>query len=158
MAVKRAKRDPGRKRAAAKGRARSRPARASEPKGPGGRPLLLLDPKVRKRICDAIKTGCTQKNACIAAGIGESTYYAWLELAKDPEAPAVYREFLEELQEAYAQGEVKLAELAAKDPQGAIRILERRYRGDWSRLHKHEVTGSGEGPIRFYLPKTEDAT
>lgn len=36
-------------------------------------------PEVEKRIVDALRVGASRKDACDAAGVGERTFYEWLE-------------------------------------------------------------------------------
>ncbi len=79
-----------------------------------GRPPILT-PEIQAEIISAVEVGDSNINAAEAAGIGESTLYAWIEKGTDrPEQPATettpfvpayharspYREFVEALQRA----------------------------------------------------------
>ena len=79
-----------------------------------GRPPILT-PEIQAEIVSAVEVGDSNINAAAAAGIGESTLYAWIEKGTDrPEQPATateaavpayharspYREFVEALSRA----------------------------------------------------------
>src|SRR5437762_7398959 len=54
-----------------------------------------LSPDLQKRLLDAMAAGNYIHTACAAVGIGESTYFKWLERGRAGESP--YREFVEAL-------------------------------------------------------------
>jgi transposase len=94
-----------------------------------------LTTEVRDKILHAIRQG---NYACVAAqyaGIGESTFYLWLQRGARGERP--YVEFLEAVKGAEAEAEVKLVELvrlsAVDNWQAAMTTLERRYPERWRR-------------------------
>ncbi|WP_200827804.1 hypothetical protein, partial [Thermomonospora echinospora] len=43
-----------------------------------GRPLRLLDERVRSELLEAIEAGATIEAACAAAGITSATYRSWM--------------------------------------------------------------------------------
>jgi len=60
-----------------------------------------LTEEVQTLFIQAIRLGCPKKDACGCAGIGESTYYKWMEWADSKRKDAHrYREFRERIKEA----------------------------------------------------------
>lgn len=123
-----------------------------------GRPTDLT-PAVQARIVQAIVGGNDNKVAAAYAGIGESTFYAWLErgrkerarLAASPNArprakETPFVEFLASIEKAQADAETRNVALIAKAAQegtwtAAAWWLERKYPERWGRKERHEVTG-----------------
>jgi hypothetical protein len=77
-----------------------------------GRPSKLT-PELQQQICTAIARGHYATTACAAAGVGEATYFRWLELGSDHlekrgdrrvrvAAASPYREFREAVEKAKA--------------------------------------------------------
>ena len=173
--------------AAAKKAVATRRARGS---AKGGRRPALLDPKVRKTILDVIRAGNYSYVAAAYAGVGRSTYWAWLQRARnerarrdalrsegitdlesvDPERFATerpYVEFLEQVEEAEAAGEVRLvttlAALTGPQHEGHVReraartLLERRYRNNWGRSERHDVVigGDADRPVTVRIEQEQ---
>jgi len=99
-----------------------------------------------------------------ALGIGESTWYDWLEWADDIEKDPIYSEF----SEAVTRGETKaemdavaaLREAAVGkngDWRANLEYLKRRYRDRWSEKIEQEVTGKGGVPLRVIVETVYDA-
>lgn len=81
-----------------------------------GRPSQLADP-VRATILEAVELGATAKNACLAAGVGYSTYTGWKRQGKADEAEGrqtAFALFLAELRGARAAGLKKRLEAIRK--------------------------------------------
>lgn len=101
-----------------------------------GRPTKLTL-EVQEKICDAIKGGNHQVVAAAYAGIGESTYYAWLERGVKNKS-GEYVEFVEAVKKAQADAETRnvlLIQTAAKETwTAAAWWLERKYPDRWGRV------------------------
>lgn len=117
-----------------------------------------LNPDVQERICNALREGNTRRVAAILGGIGERTFYDWLDWA-DPEHERhneIYSHFSQAVTRAEAECESEMVAVikreAANDDKGgrrldsAIEWLQRRRPKDWSRQDKLDIT-SGEEPI-----------
>jgi len=110
---------------------------------------LTLTTELIDRICLAIRAGNYAKVACEMVGIGESTYYHWLELAEKPNAKPIYRELLESIKRAEAEAEVQsvaLIKQAAQEGkwQAATWYLERKHNDRWGRKDTltQQITGA----------------
>ena len=101
-----------------------------------------LSPDLQKRLLDAIAAGNYIHTACAAVGIGESTYFKWLERGRAGESP--YREFMEALTRAEQQAIVSLVKIvrshAIGDWRAAAFLLERRQKKDWGRHETLDAT------------------
>lgn len=114
-----------------------------------GRESKLIDPKMRQRLMDALVAGNTIRNACTMAGIGETTYYRWLEEADHAPEGHELREFREEVKRAHAEAIHRnlmiIQKAAAHHWQAAAWFLERRAPEDWGRRDRVEMGGDGSG-------------
>jgi len=101
---------------------------------PMGRPSKATGSNIEK-LCQAIRLGATHKLACQAAGVGESTFYAWMRSDDFAEFQALIAE---------AESDAALTHLAtlnaltqSGDPaimfKAATWILERRYPEQYGR-------------------------
>lgn len=130
-------------------------------KNRGGRPSKLTE-EVFNAVMQALRAGNYQEVAARYAGISESTYWSWLERGKrereriedgiEPNSTeTIYREFLEEVEQARAAAEVRMVGLiatAAKDTwQAAAWYLERSKPNQWGRRDRHEITGRDGAPV-----------
>lgn len=105
-----------------------------------GRPTLCT-PETTRKATDALRLQAPYWLAARYAGIGESTFMAWMARGRaDTEADidSPYRDFLEEVHNASSQGaigELAMIEKAAKDGEwrAAAWKLERRYPEDFGR-------------------------
>ena len=91
----------------------------------------LCTPQLRKQFCDALAKSHTIKNACVVAGIGESTFYQWLARGMTGEEP--YVKFVELVKVARARGLVALVEsiITDKDWRAKAWYLERVWPEDF---------------------------
>ena len=118
-----------------------------------GRPTKLDEPRVGALI-DALKVGCTAQVACRAAGVGRSTFKAWLARGKSPDpADAPYRAFRAAVQKARGHGERHaLGVIHGAMPthwQAAAWFLERSQPRRWGRVDRLKAearAGYGEKP------------
>jgi len=124
-----------------------------------GQPTKLTA-EVQDKIIEAIKMGNYQETAAAYAGISQSTFYLWMERGRD-EPDSIYSEFMEAVEKAKAQSEVRgvsLIEKAATDGscQAAAWKLERKFPQKWGRVTRTEITGAEGKPISVEVDaKTE---
>jgi hypothetical protein len=108
-----------------------------------GRPSKLT-PKVQERIVSVIRAGNYAYVAAEYAGIGQSTFYRWLELGAEQKSGR-YREFREAVKRAEAEGEVRAVAIIQKHMmtnwQAAMTYLERKFPQRWAR--RMDVTSGG---------------
>ncbi len=101
-----------------------------------------LTPDVQERICQAIRAGAPPETAAVYAGIGKSTYYAWMRRGERGAGPFV--EFREAIKKALAEFEVRTVTLvqqaAPADWQAAMTLLERRFPDRWGRWDRVDHT------------------
>jgi len=113
-------------------------------------------------MCEAIRLGMTIKHACQYAGIDVSTYYLWMQIAREGHPRYITRrehtEFYEAVKAAEVAGmAVLLARLrkAAEDParwMAAAWLLERRFPEEYARpAPRQEIAISGTLDARVSL-------
>lgn len=104
-------------------------------------------PERVERICDALRSGNTRRAACLLAGIGEATFFRWLN--ED-------QEFRETVERAEAQAEARFVAQVESAALGgtwtaAAWWLERRRPADYARRDKVdsrvELSGPNGGPV-----------
>jgi hypothetical protein len=114
-----------------------------------GRPSKLTD-KVRARLMASLKGANTYKCACRAAGIGYSTFEAWMARG-ERQRVGEYREFREQVLETCSLAEEELVRRWQAQTIGDWRacreLLAMRFPEDWVRRQTYEVSGPGGGPI-----------
>ena len=114
-----------------------------------GQPTKLT-PAVSRKILQVIEDGNYARVAAAYAGIGETTFYRWLERGES-EKSGIYREFREAVKRAETVAEVRCLEkvklLGAADWKAWMTILERRHPSRWGRRDAVEHSGPGGGPI-----------
>lgn len=125
---------------------------------------LKITQDTTDKICLAIRAGNYAKVAAEMAGIGETTYYRWLELGQKEGASKVYREFWESIKRAEADAEVAAVALirqAANNGtwQAASWLLERKHGERWGRNDKlrQEITGANGAPIALSVEEARKA-
>lgn len=110
-----------------------------------GRPSKLTPDRVT-RLAEALRAGHTRATAAALAGIGESTLYAWLQAANQPDAAPEFVDFLDAVKKAEVEGEDALVGIiraaADKSWQAAAWILERRRPDSWGKRLKTEVVAT----------------
>lgn len=120
---------------------------------PTGRPSKLT-PEIQERIISALRAGNYQDTAAQYAGIGVSTFYRWMEQGSEPDAPALYREFREAVENARAEAEVRHVALITQAAQSgtwqaSAWYLERSHPQRWGRFQRTEITGRDGGPVEI---------
>lgn len=112
-------------------------------KRPVGRPSKLTPERIA-RLIDALRAGHTRETAATLAGIGRSTFNAWLAAAKEPSADPELQAFSDAVKSAEIEAEDALLGIiraaTSKHWQAAAWILERRSPDRWGRRVKAEVT------------------
>ncbi len=96
-----------------------------------------LTPKLQRALSDILEQGNFVSTACHAVGVGESTFYRWMDNGEQA-AKGEYKEFWDAIKKAQSKGEmeaVSLIQKAAKDGtwQAAAWFLERAFPERWSR-------------------------
>ena len=116
----------------------------------GGRPTKLTK-DVRRRILRAIRAGSYLEPACVAAGVGYSTYREWVRR---------FPKFRAAVERAQAVAEVRLVGLwrdaAVKDWKAAKELLARRHPDRWSTEARVTVAHE-EDELEPLIQSREDA-
>lgn len=120
---------------------------------PGGRPLKL-SPLVRKKLCELISAGLTEKGACGGTGIAYITFQRWkrigeasLALPKEQRAPEDkgFRMLCVAVNDAREQARASLEAIVMKhareDGRLALEVLSRKDPEDWGRRDRHRHEG-----------------
>ena len=110
-----------------------------------------LTPETQERIVRAIRAGNYADAACRAAGVGQTTFYRWMQRG-EAEAEGPFREFRDAVRQAEAEAEVfavaTVRKAMTESWQAAIAFLERRHPDRWRRQQRTELTGRDGGPLR----------
>jgi hypothetical protein len=129
----------------------------NERTGPGRRSKLT--PEVQETIVQVIRAGNYAYVAAEYAGIGQTTFYRWLELGEQEEF-GPYREFRDAVKRAEREAEIRAVATVQQHMktnwQAAMTYLERKFPSRWGR--RMDVTSDGQpvGTIRVVCrdPKT----
>jgi hypothetical protein len=123
-----------------------------------------LTKEVTEKICLAIRAGNYAKVAAAMAGVAETTYYRWLEMADEPKSKKEFKEFRESVERAEAEAEVvaiaRIRQAADNgDWKAAGWYLERKHGERWGRNDKlrQEITGANGEPIALTLEEAKKA-
>jgi len=115
---------------------------------------LKLTPAMIKKIAAHVRIGNYAITACRACGIGETTYYRWLENG-ERENSGIYREFWEAIKTAEAEAElmhvsnISRAGIQEGNWIPSMTILERKYPDRWGRKDKTIHAGDRENPVEI---------
>ena len=133
-----------------------------------GRPTKLT-PSVVDAICDAVEVGVNYADAAAAGGVSSATLSVWRQAGEDVyrrvqdaesaiELTASEKRFLnfwKRFSAAESTGAINAATVvynaAMKDPDFALKWLERRRSADWALRQRNEVTGADGGPVVFHV-------
>jgi len=95
-----------------------------------------LTPEITKRLIEAIRAGNYYEAACAYAGIGYSTFRAWM-IKGEKAKSGKYREFMEAIKKAEYEAEARLVAQWQKHMpenwQAIATFLERRYPERWGK-------------------------
>ena len=107
-------------------------------------PKKFSEEKV-KTIISAVERGIHPETAAIASGVCKRTFFYWMSKGRQGIEP--YADFHEAVRQAEARAELKIFDelraaqdnLGQSDPKQLQFILERRFRGRWTKQVKIEV-------------------
>jgi hypothetical protein len=98
---------------------------------------MKYTPETVERICQFLKAGNTRKTSAIASGIGETTFYEWMN--DKPE----FSESIKRAEEEAVARNVAIINKAAQDTwQAAAWWLERRRRDEFGKNDRVEVNAT----------------
>lgn len=100
-----------------------------------GAPIKLTR-EIIKNIHFQLRNCAYAETAARMCGIPKSTFYYWLEKAKESECAAIYRELLDTVEKAQAEAETRATEIILKAAESgqwkaALSLLERRFPQRW---------------------------
>lgn len=99
-----------------------------------GRSLTIVGDRLLTLLRE-LEEGQTYQVACVRAGVGQATFFRYLERGARPRAHRYFREFRELVIRAETEGEAKLVERwlghGDKDWRAVRDYLERRHRDRW---------------------------
>jgi len=108
-----------------------------------------LTPEVQDKITEALRIGAYAKVAARYAGVGETTFYTWMERGAEDDAAGKdtkYRAFRESIKDAEALAEVRacgiISNAMGESWQAAGYYLERKFPTRWSRHERREHSGT----------------
>ena len=114
---------------------------------------LKLTTELQARVCAEIERGVWDYVAAQAAGIGQRTFYRWMEYGEQGKKP--YRQFWQDVMEARAKSRARReAAVAQENPLAWLRMGPGRDKpgeAGWTDQHRQEVTGPDGGPMNFTL-------
>jgi transposase len=107
----------------------------------GGR-RTKLTPEVHEKIVSAIRAGNYARVAAEYAGVGERTFYRWLQRGQEAQR-GIYRQFWQAVKKAEREAEVRAVAIIQKHMednwQAAMTYLERKYPDRWGRRDRLRV-------------------
>ncbi len=107
----------------------------------GGR-RTKLTAEVQEKIVSAIRAGNYANVAAGYAGIGERTFYRWLQRGQEAKQ-GLYRQFWQAVKKAEREAEVRAVAIIQKHMednwQAAMTYLERKFPGRWGRRDRLRV-------------------
>lgn len=115
---------------------------------------LKLTPELIEQAAKLIAGGNYASTVFQMLGVGESTWYRWLEKGRDSKGRSIYREFWESIQKAEAAAEARAVSgvMAAgrRNWTAYAWYLERKFPDRWGRKDKvqQEISGPGGGAVR----------
>jgi len=122
-----------------------------------GDPHPGRDPKLTKQreegIAEMLENGHSVAAACRCNGIGQSTFYEWLDKADQQEA-GIYADFADRVARARGAGERELVDemldMAREDGDARtiLSVLKNRYPESWGEA---DDDGAADGRVEVYL-------
>ena len=115
---------------------------------------LKLTPELIEQAAKLIAGGNYASTVFQMLGVGESTWYRWLEKGRDSKGRSIYREFWESIQKAEAAAELRavsgIVAAGRRNWTAFAWYLERKYPDRWGRRDKIQQEISGPGGEPFY--------
>jgi len=114
---------------------------------------LKLTPELIEQAAKLIAGGNYASTVFQMLGVGESTWYRWLEKGRDSKGRSIYREFWESIQKAEAAAEARAVSgvMAAgrRNWTAYAWYLERKFPDRWGHKAKiqQEISGPGGQPV-----------
>lgn len=112
----------------------------------------------QEQIAEMLENGHSVSAACRCNGIGQSTFYEWLDKA-DQQDEGIYREFADRVARARGTGERELVdellEMAReeRDARTLLSVLKNRYPESWG---ESDAAGTTEERVEVYLTAEKD--
>lgn len=114
-------------------------------KGIGGRPPAVT-PEVIRLLEEAFAWGCSDREACVWAGISTTAFYEWQKKNKK------FTERKETLKETpIMKARKAVVEALPSDPELSLKFLERKKKDEFSL--KHEVDNNHKGTMQIVIPE-----
>ena len=111
---------------------------------PPGRPDKLT-PQIQERIVQIVRAGNYAQVAARCAGVGERTFYNWMERGEREKEGSKYFQFWQAIKDAESAAEaeaVAQVRLASRESwQAGMTWLERKFPDRWGRHERTEHTG-----------------
>lgn len=125
---------------------------ADDKKKVGRKPKELTE-EMERKFLEAIRLGCPVKDACGCAGLGESTYYRWMQEAEEGKTKRAqrFREFRERIKEVEGEATsnwLAVIEEAARNGQWQAAAWKLERRRGMTQTVKQELSGPDGGPIK----------
>ena len=118
-------------------------------KGQTGRPLKLT-PEIHEKIVTAVRAGNYAEVAAQYAGIGERTYYRWMETGAKTHAGPCWH-FWQAIRAAEGEAEavamITIRKAWGDDWKAAAWYLERKFQAKWGRHDRVDHGGPDGGPL-----------
>ena len=113
-----------------------------------------LTPELIEKISTEIENGSYQKVAARKCGVGESTFYAWMEKAEGG-VGGQFKELLESVKKASADAESRAIQTILADDswQSKAWYLERRFPERWGRKDRPNAHHTVEPKVVFHTIK-----
>jgi transposase-like protein len=120
---------------------------------------LKLNKELIEKAHRLISEGHYAVVVCTYLGIDESTFYKWINKAKnDLEANknTIYVQFFQSINEAEAKAEMRHLQNIAKSAndgtwQASAWLLERKHKQRWSTKQEVQLSGDSENPVKVSL-------
>ncbi len=120
---------------------------------------LKLNKELIEKAHRLISEGHYAVVVCTYLGIDESTFYKWINKAKqdiEVNKKSIYVEFFQSINEAEAKAEMRHLQNIAKSAndgtwQASAWLLERKHKNRWSNKQEIQLSGDEEKPLKVNL-------
>lgn len=113
-----------------------------------------LTPEVQEKIVSAIRAGNYAKVAAGYAGVGERTFYTWMQRGRE-ESEGIYQQFQRSVKDAEREAEVRAVAMVQKHMadnwQASMTFLERKFPDRWGRRDRLKVEVEPEKELAHLL-------